>query len=457
MTSSKAKTMSTDLRVCAFASRRRSPVDAEAEKLARKHEIFAQQIEAAKRPGRRWGTAARPRRSRSAKRIRPGARNRDRVAETVEIAEYDADAVARRSARTARPRLPPAPARCIGSSSVRQPANQNVGIARCRDVAISRPRVGRSRGGSAEIRSPAWTSGPTGTPSACRGAGVGNIRAATISNGQSDDVGRQAETAGHQPVTLAIGRIEIGAARDRSALAQRRDRRRRAHRRPASPTASARDNGERAVRAGCCDEFRKFVLQLQLHARRKKGRAFQQARDHRVGAVARPVRPVVSAMPGYSSANSPRLFLEDLTARDCSGPEIPDPSALAAIQRDVAAREIDVRDEFDRNIDRMADQLRGDDEAQFERILVGRVVPSHRDRTRIEPGLISLQGAPDLFRDLGQPEFVDGAMGDVRKTVVEDRTRARARRPRDLPPIPARSNSSAFQDRVRPRAATAPR
>ena len=135
-----------------------------------------------------------------------------------------------------------------------------------------------------DSRRPATTSWPTERPSACSGPGVVIVFGAGDVERPQRDVAAEAIAAGDLAVALAIGGVEIGAARDRHAVAQRRigkgrqDLRQHRRRR-------RREIVRDELLEQIAGEFRKLVLELELHARGEEGRAFEQAGDHRIHAL----------------------------------------------------------------------------------------------------------------------------------------------------------------------------
>src|ERR1700732_648673 len=102
---------------------------------------------------------------------------------------------------------------------------------------------------------------------------------------QECDLGCELKPAGDLPVEFAVGCVEIGAACDRLPVPQRRVAIKGC--RPDQNDGRSRREiiGEELLEQ-IIGELGKFVLEFELHARRKQGRAFEEARDHRIDAVA---------------------------------------------------------------------------------------------------------------------------------------------------------------------------
>ena len=121
-------------------------------------------------------------------------------------------------------------------------------------------------------------------------------------------------------LALAKGGVEIGAARDLLALAQRWVAKRRD-----ALTSIADGVGRKIIRNQLLQqirsEFREFVLELELDPGCEKGGAFQQSGDHRIARSGQPAEPFCNA--GYFG-EIPGLLVEQLTIHDYKVPEIPD-------------------------------------------------------------------------------------------------------------------------------------
>ena len=206
---------------------------------------------------------------------------------------------------------------------MRQPANQVSGLLRASASGISSSMRAAMRWVS-ERRSPEITSPATGTPSACSAPSGGKILGAGHVERPEHDIAAKPETAGEAALALAIGGVEIGAAGDLLAVAQGRigigrqhlDEHRRGRRRQI-----VRHQLLEQVRR----EFGEFVLQLELDPGGEECGAFEQARNHRIGAFAdQPAEPLGDA--GILIRELPGLLVQQLTIRDCRGREIPGPS-----------------------------------------------------------------------------------------------------------------------------------
>ena len=223
----------------------------EAEELAREQEILAQEIEAAEDAGVvRQQRLARAR-SRSGARLPSGSGTHDGIAEPVEIAHVDADAIGE-ELLVERDRVGLA---CRGDGSAarrsRQPANQASGRRRRRGVRGFVLERGRPCGGVSVSRRPATTFGPNGGAERLQRAGARVVLGAGDVERPQRDVGRRAGS----------GRRRGARARDRSRRYRSRgecgcrragrDRRTAARSSRAAPTASARGSAARAARAGC--------------------------------------------------------------------------------------------------------------------------------------------------------------------------------------------------------------
>ena len=167
--------------------------------------------------------------------------------------------------------------------------------------------------GSSSRRAAARTVSCRRRPAAAFGASPGNQRLQRRGAGEIfglDDLERpqrdrrgQGETAGDVALQLAIGRVEIGAARDRAPLAQGGVAEFRLRPAPAEPTASAPDSAAPADRQ-IGREFGELVFDLELH--RAARNAAPSSRPPIIGSTRSPIRPPRrSATPGYSCANSP--------------------------------------------------------------------------------------------------------------------------------------------------------
>ena len=152
-----------------------------------------------------------------------GAGTMTGIAEIVEIAEVDADAVARRAARRARSRRLPRRGDRTAARCVRQPANQRLGSFAACAVRRSRPRAAAPMRWVSDSRSPATTSGPTGKPERLQRPGRGdNTRRRRCRTARASMSRAQPVAAGDAAVALAIGGVEIGRRARSAALAQGR-------------------------------------------------------------------------------------------------------------------------------------------------------------------------------------------------------------------------------------------
>ena len=215
-----------------------------------------------------------------------------------------------------------------------------------------------------ESRRPATTSGPTGSAERLQRPGAGEIFGADDVERPQRDVGGQADSGRRRAVALAIGRVEIGAARDAAALAQRRigvgrhdlGEQRRGRRRQI-----VRDELLEQV-AG---ELRELVLELELHAGGEEGGALEQAGDHRVHAVADEAAEALGDA-GILLGELARLLVQQLQFPIVEIEEFPVHRALQPVDHDLAAVELDVGDELDRHVERIAEQVRPHDEAHLQ-------------------------------------------------------------------------------------------
>ena len=106
------------------------------------------------------------------------------------------------------------------------------------------------------------------------------------------------------------------------------------------------------------------MLELELHARRQERGALQQAGDHRVGALAdEAAEPLGDA--GIFFGEFARLFVKQLQFAVVEVEKFP-VHCLQPVDLNLAAVELDVGNEFDRNIDRLAAKVGAYDEADFE-------------------------------------------------------------------------------------------
>ena len=86
-------------------------------------------------------------------------------------------------------------------------------------------------------------------------------------------------------------------------------------------------------------------------------------------------------MPGYSSANSRGLLVQQLQFSIVEIEKFP-VHGSQPVDLDLAAVELDVGDEFDRNVDRLAAQVGVDDEADLQLVRLDRCM-SRADLDRV--------------------------------------------------------------------------
>ena len=178
------------------------------------------------------------------------------------------------------------------------------------------------------------------------------------------DAGGQAIAAGDVAVELAVGGVEIGAARDAPPVAQRRIGEWRddlsQHRR-----GRRRQIVRHQLLEQIAGEFRELVLQLELHAGGEKRRALEQARNHRVHPVGdQAAKPLSDA--GILVGELARLLIQQLELPIVEIEKFPVHRRSQPVDHDLAAVDLDVGDEFDRHVHWLARQVRAHDEAHLE-------------------------------------------------------------------------------------------
>src|SRR5882672_5008489 len=219
------------------------------------------------------------------------------------------------------------------------------------------------------------------------------------------DVAAQAVTACDLPIELTETRVKIGAARDRTALAQRR---------VAKYRLRLDDHHRRRRREIMRDElfqqilgeFGEFVFELELHPCCKESGSFQQPPDQRIDAV---LQNAAQALRNSRIllGELARLLVEQLKLRVVEIEKFPIHARSQSIDDNFSGLD-NVGDEFDGNVHRMAHQFATDDEAYLELDGIDFRVPGNAQRVQRNSRFIVGNRGSDLVRNAVDSRFVNG-------------------------------------------------
>src|SRR5215204_2876666 len=95
--------------------------------------------------------------------------------------------------------------------------------------------------------------------------------------------------------------------------------------------------------------------------------------------------------------------------------------ALQPLDHNLAAVELDIGDELDRYVHRIAEQVRVHLKTQLELGLVDALVACDTDRVRQQARLVVAKYGLNLVGDIAQGQLVDRAVGNIGKSKIQHR------------------------------------